>query len=84
MACSLLLGNIVDISYLEENFMPHLLRDVCTLCSGTACYICYCSKLRKKSKRKFELQKEDIKLSNNSKFLCSLQAGCLNYIKAAF
>ena len=23
-----------DISYLEENFKPHLLRDVCTLCSG--------------------------------------------------
>ena len=28
------LGNFVDISYLEENFKPHLLRDVCTLCSG--------------------------------------------------
>ena len=23
-----------DITYLEENFKPHLLRDVCTLCSG--------------------------------------------------
>ena len=23
-----------DISCLEENFKPHLLRDVCTLCSG--------------------------------------------------
>ena len=23
-----------DISYLKENFKPHLLRDVCTLCSG--------------------------------------------------
>ena len=33
---------------------------------------------------KFELQKEDIKLSNYSNFLCSLQAGCLSYIKAAF
>ena len=29
-----LLGNFADISYLEENFKPHLLRDVCTLCSG--------------------------------------------------
>ena len=28
------LGNFADISYLEENFKPHLLRDVCTLCSG--------------------------------------------------
>ena len=28
------LGNLPDISYLEENFKPHLLRDVCTLCSG--------------------------------------------------
>ena len=27
-------GNFSDISYLEENFKPHLLRDVCTLCSG--------------------------------------------------
>ena len=27
-------GNFADISYLEENFKPHLLRDVCTLCSG--------------------------------------------------
>ena len=27
------LGNFADISYLEENFKPHLLRDVCTLCS---------------------------------------------------
>ena len=26
------LGNFADISYLEENFKPHLLRDVCTLC----------------------------------------------------
>ena len=26
-------GNFADISYLEENFKPHLLRDVCTLCS---------------------------------------------------
>ena len=32
----------------------------------------------------FELQKEDIKPSNYSNFLCSLQAGCLSYIKAAF
>ena len=29
-----LLGNFADISYLKENFKPHLLRDVCTLCSG--------------------------------------------------
>ena len=28
------LGNFSDISYLEENFKPHLLRDVCTLCNG--------------------------------------------------
>ena len=28
------LGNFADISYLDENFKPHLLRDVCTLCSG--------------------------------------------------
>ena len=28
------LGNFADISYLEENLKPHLLRDVCTLCSG--------------------------------------------------
>ena len=28
------LGNFANISYLEENFKPHLLRDVCTLCSG--------------------------------------------------
>ena len=28
------LGNFADISYLEEIFKPHLLRDVCTLCSG--------------------------------------------------
>ena len=28
------LGNFADISYLEENFKPHLLSDVCTLCSG--------------------------------------------------
>ena len=28
------LGNFADISYLEENFKQHLLRDVCTLCSG--------------------------------------------------
>ena len=28
------LGNFAEISYLEENFKPHLLRDVCTLCSG--------------------------------------------------
>ena len=28
------LGNFADIAYLEENFKIHLLRDVCTLCSG--------------------------------------------------
>ena len=28
------LGNFADISYLEGNFKPHFLRDVCTLCSG--------------------------------------------------
>ena len=27
------LGNFADISYLVENFKPHLLRDVCSLCS---------------------------------------------------
>ena len=32
------LGNFADISYLEENFKPHLLRDVCTLCSGALVY----------------------------------------------
>ena len=26
-------GNFADISYLKENYKPHLLRDVCTLCS---------------------------------------------------
>ena len=26
--------NFADISNLKENFKPHLLRDVCTLCSG--------------------------------------------------
>ena len=28
------LGSFADISYLKEKFKPHLLRDVCTLCSG--------------------------------------------------
>ena len=28
------LGNFADTSYLKVNFKPHLLRDVCTLCSG--------------------------------------------------
>ena len=28
------LGNFADISYLKEKFKPHILRDVCTLCSG--------------------------------------------------
>ena len=28
------LRNFADISYLKENFKPHFLRDVCTLCSG--------------------------------------------------
>ena len=28
------IGNFADISYLKESFKPHLLRDVCTLCSG--------------------------------------------------
>ena len=28
------LGNFAGISYLEEKFKSHLLRDVCTLCSG--------------------------------------------------
>ena len=28
------LGNFADIFYLEENFKPHLLKHVCTLCSG--------------------------------------------------
>ena len=28
------LGNFADISYLKGNFKLHLLRDVCTLCSG--------------------------------------------------
>ena len=28
------LGNFADITYLVENWKPHLLRDVCTLCSG--------------------------------------------------
>ena len=27
------IGNFA-LSYLKENFKPHLLRDVCTLCSG--------------------------------------------------
>ena len=32
--CSPPLGNFADISCLEENVKPHLLRDVCTLCSA--------------------------------------------------
>ena len=28
------LGNFAEISYLEENFKPHFLRDLCTLSSG--------------------------------------------------
>ena len=32
----------------------------------------------------FELEKEDIKPFYYLNFLCSLQAGCLSYIKAAF
>ena len=28
------LGNFADISYHEENFKPHLLKDVCTQCYG--------------------------------------------------
>ena len=28
------LGNFADIYYFKENFKPHFLRDVCTLCSG--------------------------------------------------
>ena len=28
------LGNFADISHLKENFKSHLLRDVCTMCSG--------------------------------------------------
>ena len=28
------LGNFADICYLEDNFKPHVLRDICTLCSG--------------------------------------------------
>ena len=31
-----------------------------------------------------KVQKEDTKPSNYSNFLCSLQAGCLSYTKAAF
>ena len=47
------LGMFADIFYLKENFKTHRLRDV-SLCdlgrkSLTACYICYCSKLRKKT-----------------------------------
>ena len=33
-SCSPPLGNCADILNLEENSKPHLLRDVCTLCSG--------------------------------------------------
>ena len=29
------IGNFTDIPYLKENFKPHLLRDVSTLCSGS-------------------------------------------------
>ena len=28
------IGNFADMSNLEDNFKPHLLRGVCTLCSG--------------------------------------------------
>ena len=48
------LGNFANISYLEENFKPHLLRDVCTLCSGAlvsdSLLHMLLNKLRKKSK----------------------------------
>ena len=53
-SCSPHLGNFADISYLDENVKPHLLRDICTLCSGAlvsdSLNICNCNKLRKKSK----------------------------------
>ena len=83
------LGNFADISYLEENFKPHLLRDVCTLysealVSDSLLHMLLTIKLRKKSKWKFELQKEGIKPTNYSNFLCSLQAGCLSYMKQHF
>ena len=34
--------------------------------------------------RKFELQKEDLKLYNYSNYSCGLHAGCLSYIKRHF
>ena len=70
------LGNFADISYLKEYFKPHPLRDVCTLClevlvSDNLLHILL-KQTKKKAKRKFELQKKDIKLSNYSKFLCTM------------
>ena len=52
--------------------------------AALAYYICYWNKLRRKVKWKFELQKEDIRLSYHSNYLCSLQTWSLSYIKEAF
>ena len=77
------LGNFADISYLDENFKPHLFRDVCTLCSGAlvsdSMLHMLLQQTKEISKWKFELQKEDIKPSNYSNILCSLHAECLSY-----
>ena len=67
------LGNFADISYLEENFKPYLLRDVCSLCSGALVsdnlLHILLQQTKIKSKRKFELQKEDINISNYSNLM---------------
>ena len=50
------LGNFADISYLEENFKPHLLRDVCTLCSGALVSDSLLHMLLKQTKEKFKIK----------------------------
>ena len=50
------LGNFADISYLEENFKPHLLRDVCTLCSGALVSDSLLHMLLKQTKEKIKMK----------------------------
>ena len=50
------LGNFADISYLKENFKPHLLRDVCTLCSGALVSDSLLHMLLKQTKEKIKMK----------------------------
>ena len=50
------LGNFADISYLKENFKPHLLRDVCTLCSGALVSDSLLHMLLYQTKEKFKMK----------------------------